>query len=381
MKKILYILATSTLILVSALLITIKFIYGGGEAFPDRSASPTFNAQHLEVVAELPMPPGNLALTPKGRLFFTFHPEAKPKVNVVELVGNTPQPFPSLDWQPGGEQELAFQEILSMRVDRQNRLWLLDNAVHGLGQPRLLAFDIDSKKLVHHFDFPADIFGLGSHANDFQVDVSGRYIYLADASLLARTPAIVVYDTHTQSARRVLESHVSVMPEYFIPEVDGHPMEIFGVFTVNPGVDSIALSRDGAQLFYAAVTAQKMYKVDTASLINTDLSAQELAGKVTILGEKTMSDGISSDNAGNVYISDFEHNAILRMDPQGKLETLIKDKRIHWPDGFSFGPNDWLYFTDSALNHVIGKTPQYILGHAPYHIFRFKPGTSAYPGH
>jgi len=68
------------------------------------------------------------------------------------------------------------------------------------------------------------------------------------------------------------------------------------------------------------------------------------------------------------------------MNPQGKLETLIKDKRIHWPDGMSFGPDNWLYFTDSALNNVIGKTPQYILDHAPYHIFRFKPGMSAYAG-
>ncbi len=327
------------------------------------------------------MPPGNIAVTTQGRIFFTFHPEAKPKINVVELVGNTPQSFPSIDWQPGGSQALVFQEILSMRMDRQNRLWLLDNAVHGLGQPRLLAFDIDTKEMVHQFDFPKDIFGLGSHANDFQVAASGRYIYIADASVLARTPAIVVYDTQTKIARRVLESHVSVLPEYFIPVVDERPMEIFGLFTVSPGVDSIALSRDGSTLFYAAVTAQKLYKIDTASLNNFELSDSELFSKVTSLGEKTMSDGISSDNEGSIYLSDLEHNAILRMNPQGQLETLIKDKRIHWPDGMSFGPNDWLYFTDSALNHVIGQTPQYILDHAPYHIFRFKPDISAHPGH
>jgi len=380
MKKILLTLAASSLVLVAGLLLTIKLIYGGGEAFPDRSSEPTFGAQHLEVVTELAMPPGNIAVTAQGRLFFTFHPEAKPNINVVELVGNVPRPFPSLEWQPGGSESLAFQEILSIRVDRQNRLWLLDNAVHGLGQPRLLAFDIDSKELVHHFDFPSDIFGLGSHANDFQVDPTGRYIYMADASIIARTPAIVIYDTQTKQVRRVLESHVSVMPEFFIPVVNERPMEIFGIFTVSPGVDSIALSRDGTQLFYAAVTAQKLYKIDTQSLNDATLSADELASRVNSLGEKTMSDGISSDIAGNVYLSDLEHNAILRMNPQGKLETLIKDKRIHWPDGMSFGPDNWLYFTDSALNNVIGKTPQYILDHAPYHIFRFKPGMSAYAG-
>ena len=55
---------------------------------------------------------------------------------MVELSDGRPIPYPSESYQ---EQ---FESILSLRVDRQNRLWTLDNANHGRGQPRLLAFDL-----------------------------------------------------------------------------------------------------------------------------------------------------------------------------------------------------------------------------------------------
>ena len=94
-----------------------------------------------------------------------------------------------------------------------------------------------------------------------------------------------------------------------------------------------------------------------------------------------MSDGITTDLADGVYLSDPEHSAVLRLGPDRELRTLIKDPRLRWPDGFSYGPDGWLYVTCSALHHVIGRSRDHIRDHSPYQIYRFRPGQLGLAGH
>lgn len=360
----------------------VKWRYGGGEPFPSAEYSPVMDVAALEVVADLPMPPGNIAVSAEGRVFFTFHPEARPEVSVAEWVNGQAVPWPSTAFQTGENEPLAFQNVLSVRIDRQGRLWALDNAHHGTGQPRLLAFDLDSGDVVHRYDFSSAEAPMLSHLNDFQVSNDGRYIFIADASIFGKKPALLLYDVQQQQARRLLENHVSVVAEKYIPEVQGREMEVFGIFAIRPGVDSITLSRDNQWLYFAAVTATAMYRAKVEDLINPTLSAEALAAKVERWASKSESDGITSDDAGNVYLTDPGHSAIHRMKSgSGELETLLMSPTIRWPDGMSFGPDGWLYFTCSSLHHVIGRGPAHIRRHAPYEIFRFKPGVSAAPGH
>ena len=87
------------------------------------------------------------------------------------------------------------------------------------------------------------------------------------------------------------------------------------------------------------------------------------------------------DLEANIYITDVEHGAILKLGPDKNLKTLIKDPRLRWPDGLSFGPDGWLYVTCSALQHVLFQRHSSVAKHAPYHIFRFRPGYAAVSGH
>ena len=159
-------------------------------------------------------------------------------------------------------------------------------------------------------------------------------------------------------------------------------MQALGLVAIRPGVDSIALSRDGAWLYYAPITNRHLYRVASTALLDTALKPEALAATVEVLPPKTMADGITTDNEGHVYLSDLEHSAVLRYTPAtGAMTTLVKTERLRWTDGFSFGPDGWLYVTGSSLQHVIGQLPSSVAEHAPYQVFRFQPGATAPAGH
>ena len=371
------ILLVALLALAALTFAALRARYGGGGDFPDRSGAPELGADALEVVANLDSPPGNVAVSASGRVFATFHPEASPKLAVFELKDGVPVAYPP-GGLPGG---LTYQSVLSLRVDQRNRLWVLDTGRHGLGQPRLLAFDLRTDALVHRHDFPGKIALIGSHLNDFQVSPDGRRVYIADASIFAEVPAIVDYDVGRQRGRRLLQGHESVLAEPYVPVVQGVRMQFYGVFAIRPNVDSIALDDAGEWLYFAPVTSRHMYRVRAADLDDESLSRQALESRVERFAEKTMSDGITIDSRGTLYLSDPEHDAVMTLGQDHQLHTLLRDARLRWPDGFSFGPDGWLYLTCSALHHVILRSPAEIAANAPYQIFRFKAPAPGIPGH
>ena len=302
-------------------------------------------------------------------------------MNIVEWADGQARPWPNLAMQPGGGDPQALHEVLSIRIDDQNRLWALDNGKHGIRAGRLLAFDVDSGELLHQYTFPRDVAGIGSHLNDFQISPDGQTVYIADASFFAKTPAIVVYDVASQTARRVISAHESVDAEYYLPVVQGRPMQALGLVSIRPGVDSISLSADGQSLYFAPVSNNYLYRVATSLLRDASLAPAEVKRRIQRLGLKTMSDGISSDQAGNIYITDPEHSAILHMNSKGELTTLLKTEKLRWPDGLSFGPDGWLYISCSSLHQVIGLPPASVREHAPYQVFRVRNDVPGRVGH
>ncbi len=368
--------------LAAALVLTALLTLGGGERLEDRTTDALLPGSALEVVVDLDYPPGNVAVSSTGRVFFTLHPDGDPPHKVLELVNGKPLPYPNAGFQqPRGAGLPFFDSILSLRIDRQNRLWTLDFARFGRGQPRLLAFDLERNEIVHQYDFPADVAGLFSMLNDFQVDPEGRMIYIAETSPIIQRPALIVYDTETRLSRRILAGHRSVATENYVIQAPGRDMILFGIATLRIPVDSIALDKRGQHLYYGPVTGSRLYRIPTRYLVDGTFNAEQVAAKVQDYAPKTLSDGLTMDLEDNIYISDMEHSAILRLGPDLGLKTVLKDPRLRWPDGFSFGPDGWVYVTCSALHYVLFVGKETMQQNAPYQIFRFKPGPLGVPGH
>lgn len=363
------------------LALCIFIIFGGGRRLEDRTTSPTLPGSALERVVDLDYPPGNIAVSRTGRVFFTLHPDGAPPMQVVELEDGGLVPYPNEAFQEAAGNELSFQTILSIRIDRQDRLWVLDYANYGTGQPRILAFDLATDELIHRYDFPRSVAGRGSMLNDFQVGPEGRKIYIADASPILNTPAVIVYDTVKKTSRRLLNKDWSVTAKDYVIQAPGRDMVVFGIYTMRIGIDSIGLDARGEWLYYGPLSGDRMYRIRTADLNNAALAPDALARRVEDYGPKTLSDGITVDTADNVYISDMEHSAILTLNPERRLTTILKDPRLRWPDGFSFGPGGWLYVTCSSLQHVLFVPKSRMVQNAPYQIFRFRPGPAGIPGH
>lgn len=363
------------LALVAILMVVLHFRYGGGEPYPDLSGTPMFAEDALEVVVTSPEPIGNHAVSADGRVFYTIHPESRPAgAKLLEWVDGAPKPFPS------DEAQSLFETPLGVVVDRQNRLWLIDHGNHATGVARLFAFDLTTGALVHDHVFDSSVAQLGSVLQDLQVDSTGKHVFIADLSFWRKNPGLVVYDVEASKARRVLDSDPSVSAQDWLIRNPTKDMVFFGVVVLKPGVDGIAIDRNDEWVYYGAMTHDTMYRIKVADLLDDSLSQGALAARVEAVGPKPLNDGLSTDNAGNLLITDVEHNAVIRMKPDGELTTLIRDNRIRWADALSYGPDGWLYVADSAIPDQMLQTKAHIEANAPYHIFRFKPDIDGVPG-
>lgn len=361
-------------VLMLALAATTWFRYGGGEPYPDLTTAPLLDAGDMEEVLSYPLPIGNVAVSGTGRVFFSVHPEARPEGNkLLEFVDGAAVPY------PGTRQQALFDTVLGIAIDRQGRLWSIDHGNHGMRSARLLAIDLGSGEVVHDHRLPAEIAPAGSFLQDLQISADGRTVVIADASFWRKSPAIIVYDVASATARRVLESHPSVSAEKYVITHGGEPMRFFGgLVALRGGVDGIALGPEW--LYYGALSGSTLYRLRLSDLRNAELPDNQLAKRVEAYGSKPLSDGLSSDLDGNVYVTDIEHNAIFRVGEERQPRTLLRSPRIRWPDALSFGPDGWLYVADSALQEVVLQPQEHIRANGPYSIFRFRPGAEGVPG-
>jgi len=332
----------------------------------------------IEVMAELPINPGNLAVTAQGRVFATVHQFRRANAQLIEVTGpNDYRPWPNQAWNGAFGSGLdVLNSVLGIQIDRQGRIWVLDN---GLGDPpqtpKLLAFALADGKLVLRYDFPPETAPLGSFLNDLAVDDARGFVYIADPGG-SHAPALVILDLKQRSSRRFTASPALQAQDVNVV-VDGRILGPRGEDgTVTPAriaVNPITLSADGETLYFGAMNGEAWYRVPTR-LLREGADDAVIAAAVTKAGSKPVSDGAATDAAGIHYFTDLNHNAIAVLRPDGVLETLVEDDRLQWPDALSFGEPGWLYIAVNQLHRAPLLNGGVDGGKPPYLIMRVSTG-------
>jgi len=210
------------------------------------------------------------------------------------------------------------------------------------GGARLMCVDLTTDKIIRTIPFPEDVVLKHSYLNDFRFDLRrGKEgtVFITDSSQKGPN-GIVVVDLASGKCWRRLGSHPSTRPmKNFLPIVEGRPlMERPAKGEAKPlamGSDGIALSHDGKRLFYCPLSSRHLYAVSADALADPSLSEEKVAATVEDLGDRGFaSDGLEHDDKGRLYLTDYEHNSVLRRSPQGSTKpcstTRACSGRTRW---------------------------------------------------
>jgi sugar lactone lactonase YvrE len=338
-------------------------------------AAPASQSQHgradsvLQQAAQFEHQVTGVTVSERGRIFVNFPrwTEDSP-VSVAEVMKDgSLRPYPNEQWNAWRnvrrdelDPSAHWVCVQSMVADGRGSVWVVDPAapaVDGLvpGGPKLVRIDLATDRVAQMIRFGQDVAIPGSYLNDVRFSRDGKYAYLTDAG---QRGALVVVDLAAGRARRVLDGHPSTQPEKgVVVRTDGKPLRYPDGRPVLFAADSIALSSDGAWLYWKALTGTTLYRIRTAALAR-GLAGEDVSSQVQAYGKVGPTDGLwidrRADTGGDIlYVTSIEDNAVKARDlaqgPSGGLRTVVQDPRLRWPDTFSQGPDGSLYVTTSRI--------------------------------
>lgn len=321
----------------------------------------------VKIVAQLDKGPGNITVTPDGQILVSLHQFFGHDVRVASVEDNNQlAPFATA---------ANVNSVLGLQADTEGIVWLLDNAMREGVTRRLVAWDTSKKGVVADIDL-SNVTTSQSFLNDLAVDPSRDTVYIADPAG-GEDAAIIVVDTARGTARRVLQGHASVIPEDLDLVIDGSPVRIRrddgSEIRPRVGINPIAIDKNGEWLYYGPMHGRTMYRVRTADLRNVELTPDELAVRTERWSDKPICDGISVDNAGNIYLGDLANNAIGVIGPDQKYSVLISGPQLSWVDAFSFGDDGYLYAVVNQLHRSAILNGGESATKPPYLIVKFRP--------
>lgn len=352
---------------------------------------PSAGVANLEIVAEFfgPIPTG-VTVSPSGRIFVCFPRWGDPvDFTVGEVIDGQVRAFPdaAINRPNANDPAASLMSVQSVVADAKNRLWMLDTGSinygpTAFGGPKLVGVDLARNRVVSTILFPPEVALPTTYLNDVRFDLgrgAAGMAFITDSSGTGANGIIVVDLDSGQSWRR-LHDHPTTKPvPGFLPIIEGQPLmtRMPGQPPQNlrSGVDGIAIAANGEWLFYCPLSSRRLYSVSVSALADRTLSDEQVAQTIADHGEKGVADGLECDAQNRIYVTNYEHNCILRRLPNGLFETVVQDPRLLWPDTLSIGTDKNLYIIANQLH----RQPSFHWGEdlrrKPYHLFRIPIGT------
>jgi len=303
-----------------------------------------------------------ITVSQQGRIFVNFPRWDKdPLYSVAEVLPDgSLHPYPGNDWNRWGKDEASHPEahficVQSVVVDDDDFLWVLDPASPAFkgvvpGGAKMVKINLSTGIVEQVIPFDDIAAPRNSYLNDVRFDPSEDVAYITDSG----TGAIVVVDLASGKSRIRLAGHPSTKAEPgYVPVIGGKELRDENGRVPQIHADGVAIDAAGDYLYYHALTARTLYRIRTSVLKDANLSEEQLAGHVERVAETGAVDGMQMDSDNNLYLTALEENAIKRYRPDsGKLDTIVQDDRIQWPDSMDISFDDELYFTASQIHRM-----------------------------
>lgn len=366
---------------------------------PHQAGQPTYPmadnlaAGRLEVAHQFKdQYPTGIAVSRTGRMFCCYPRWEDPvKYTVGELTGtDTEKPYPSQEMNNDDGNAEHFLAVQSVVVDPADRLWVVDTGSVDMNPPRsqdyvkLVGIDLATNKVFKTIHFPGDVVLHTTYINDVRFDLrrgAQGTAYLTDSSKNGPGGIIVVDLASGKSIRRISGSDPVSPEKSFMAEMEGKPLMIR-----QPGQppkpamvasDGIAINADGSRLFFCPLTGRMLHSVDAAVLADPSKTDADVLATLKTEKRTFASDGLAADAQGRIYLTDWEHNAVIVRETSGEFRTLVHDSRLWWPDTFAWGADGTLYVTATQLHRQRKYNNGQDLREKPYLMFKIK--TNATP--
>lgn len=340
----------------------------------------SLQANEIELVAELPpkTPPGNIAISPDGRIFLSVHGFYNQPVKVVELLqdGST-KPYPTEQWAHAPTDDrnnIGLHGVLGINADPKGILWMLDTSSPD-HSGRLIGWDTRSEQLHRIVYLAKPVISDHSFLNDLAIDLKNNAIYIADTG----TEAIIIVDLSTGQTRRILEGSEFTKAQDIDMVIDGVLIQMNGQ-PARLGINPITIDSQNEYLYWGAMSGTAIYRIKIQHLNKPWLTDTDLAEQVEHYGEKPISDEITIDDDGNVYITSITDDSIGYVQPDGAYKTLFKEDAFSWPDGFAVGPDNYIYVTINELHRSPGLNDGQNHSKNEFKVMRFKALSTARTG-
>lgn len=276
-----------------------------------------------------------------------------PSVATIDAEGRA-RPWPDAAWNSTDASvpvERRFVNVNAIHRDPRGGLWIVDTGVDGFGgsvipgAAKLVRVDLAGGRVDRVIPLPADIARTHSYIDDIRFH--GDHAYLTDAG----DPGLIVLDLTTGKARRVLDGTRFTTASDRDIVLGGEVVRAPDGSALRVNADPLEVSPDGRWFYFASLEGP-WWRIETRYLDDASLPSKALEAHVEPWLDLPPVGGTTMDGKGNLYFTDLAAESLRRATPDGHIDTILTDARLHWVDAPAFDAQGRLFLPVPQMDRV-----------------------------